>query len=152
MKRNVIILLLTLASLNLFARTQGDKVDPLIEARFKKDFTSIQNVSWQVIDDVSIATYTEKGEEKQVYYFKSGEILGFGKAINIDLLPQGVTDPIRKRFTTGVIEKAYEFRANDAPTRYYVQVGTRRALFFVSASEFGDLRVDKRESVKQISY
>ena len=81
MKKNLIILLLSIISLNVFAKSPtGDKVDPVIESKFKKEFGSNVKVSWEVVQDVSIATYTENGEEKQVYYFSDGEVFGFGKA------------------------------------------------------------------------
>jgi hypothetical protein len=68
MKRNVIILLLTLAAFNLGAKTLGEgNVDPFIEAKFQKEFGSSVKPSWQVIEDISVATFTDQGRVKQVF-------------------------------------------------------------------------------------
>ena len=37
MKRNALLLLLILVTLNLFAKTNGDKVDPLIESKLNRN-------------------------------------------------------------------------------------------------------------------
>ena len=49
MKRNALLLLLILVTLNLFAKTNGDKVDPLIESKFKQEFGSLVNVSSEIL-------------------------------------------------------------------------------------------------------
>src|SRR6185295_16718063 len=77
MKKNVIFLLMAFATLTLTARTPaggpdpgpavfataptGVKVSPIVEAKFKKQYGPIVNVSWKIIDDISIATFTELG-------------------------------------------------------------------------------------------
>jgi hypothetical protein len=142
MKQNVIILLFTLLSLNLYAKSpNGDKVDPLIENRFKKEFGASVNVSWEIIQNISIATYTVQGEEKQVYYFSDGEILGFGKTLRKDLLPPTVTNSINKRFDSEIIQAVYEFKSKDAPTGYFIRLFTPHTMKIVSANEFGEIAV-----------
>ena len=101
MKKNVIFLLPAFLSLSLFAKTpvseapnpvfgvfaktlKGGKVNPLIESKFKKQYGNLANVSWSIVDDqsdvqITIATFTEDGDEKEVYYYEDGEILGIGK-------------------------------------------------------------------------
>ena len=98
MKKNVMFLLSALASLSLFAKTsaseapnpffrvfaknpKGEKVSPVIEAKFKKQYGTLANVSWSIVDDMSdvritIATFTEDGEQKEVYYYDDGEVYG----------------------------------------------------------------------------
>src|SRR5689334_12129553 len=91
MKKNVIFLLMAFATLNLTARTPAggpdpgpavfakateEKVSPLIEAKFKKQYGPIINVSWKVINDISIATYNDQGEQRDVYYYNDGEVFG----------------------------------------------------------------------------
>ncbi len=145
MKKNVILVLLTVVTLNVFAKTTtGDNVDPSIESKFKKTYGPLVNVSWKVIENVSIATYTEHGEEKSVYYFEDGEVFGIGKVITRDQLPESVTEAISNRFTDGVIQTAYEFKTADSPTRYYVRVATPRHSLVVSGNEFGGLQVNEK--------
>jgi len=172
MKKNVIFLLLAFVSLSLFARTavggapnpvfgvyartlNGEKVNPLIEAKFKKQYGSVVNVSWSVIDDMSdvhitIATFTDEGEEKEVYYFDDGEILGIGKSILRDHLPENVTKSINARFSSGVIQTAYEFKERSSSTKYFVRVVTPSHSMIVSANEFGDIRIYQKEKLKHI--
>jgi hypothetical protein len=145
MKRNVIILLLTLAALNLWAKTPGGgEVDPFIEAKFKQDFGTSVKVSWQVIDDVSVATFIEQGREKQVYYFDDGQMFGWGKSIDRNLLPEEALKSIKNRFTSGIVQSVYEFKSNDAPTRYFVYVYTPQHFRIVAVNEFGDVQVYKK--------
>jgi hypothetical protein len=142
MKKNLIILLLALATSNLFAKTPGTgKVDPVVEDNFKKQYGASVNVSWEIMHDISIATFTDQGEEKQVYYFNDGQILGIGKAISRDLLPVMIKRSINQRFDSEAIQTVYEFRSKDAPTSYFIRLVTKNHTRIVSANEFGDIDV-----------
>jgi hypothetical protein len=152
MKRNVIFLLLTLAALNVFAKTPGrGNVDPFIEAKFKEEFGTSIKVSWQVVQDVSIATFLEQGSEKQVYYFENGEVMGFGKVVDRNVLPEEARKSINERFDSAIIQSVYEFKSNDAPTRYFVYVYTERHFRIVSVNEFGDVQVYKKVGLKSLA-
>jgi hypothetical protein len=149
MKKIVVIFLLTLTTFSAFAKNSGGgKVDPFIESQFKKDFGAAVDVSWSIVQDVSIATFTEKGQERQVYYLNSGDIFGYGKSITRDMLPESVNRSIRERFNSGVIQTVYEFKSMDSPTRYFVRVVTPRHSVVVSANEFGDLGISQKQRVK----
>jgi hypothetical protein len=150
MKKNVIILLLTLITLNLYAKSpNGEKVDPLIERKFKKEFGSSVNVSWKVVNDVSIAAFTDQGEEKEVFYDSDREIIGLGKNLRRNFLPETVTRAIMTKFDSGIIQTVYEFKTKDSPTSYYVRVITPRYSTIVSANEFGDIVVIQKERLKR---
>ena len=149
MKRNLVILMLTLTTFNVFAKgPSSHRVDPLIENNFKKEFGTATVASWQVVQDISIATYLENGVEKQVYYYSDGEVLGMGKSISTNLLPQSAVGSINQRFRSGIIQTVYEFKTKDAPTRYFVRVVTAKRSVIVAANEFGDIEIRKRERVK----
>ena len=172
MKKNVIFLLSAFLSLSLFVKAavneipnpvfpvfgktlKGEKVSPLIEAKFKKQYGNLINVSWSVVDDLSdvhvtIATFTENAEEKEVYYYDDGEILGIGKNIRRDLLPENVVKSINSRFKAGIIQTAYEFKERSSSTRYFVRVVTPRYSMILSSNEFGDTRVYQKERLKHI--
>ena len=151
MKKNLIFLLLTLVTFNLYAKSSnGEKVDPLIEAKFKKEFGSSVNVSWKIVEDVSIAMFTDQGVEKEIFYDLDGEILGLGKNIKRNLLPETVSRSIKTRFNAGVIQTVYEFKAKVSPTRYYVIVITPRYARIVSADEFGNITIVKKEKLKRL--
>jgi hypothetical protein len=161
MKKNVMFLLLAFATLSLTARTpaggpdpgpavfakapKGEKVSPVIEARFRKQYGPIINVSWKIVDDISIATFNEQGVERDVYYYNDGETFGFGKLIDKDQLPKVVTVSLNKRFSEGVIQVAYEFKTMDSPTRYYVRVIAPNYVVIASANEFGDVSVYQKQ-------
>ncbi len=164
MKKNVIFLLLAFVTLNLTARTPaggpdpgpavfakaptGAKVSPLVEAKFKKQYGPIVNVSWKVINEISIATFTEQNTQKDVFYYSDGETFGFGKPIDKDELPKIVSGSLNKRFKEGTIQAAYEFKASDSPTRYYVRLIARGYLVIASADEFGDITVYQKQKIK----
>ena len=172
MKKNVIFLLAAFASLGVFAKTpasvvpnpvfgafaktlKGEKVSPLIEAKFKKQYGTPANVSWSVVDDASdvritIATFNEEGEQKEVYYYDDGEIYGIGKTIRRDQLPENVTRSISTRFSSGAIQTAYEFKERSSSTKYFIRVVTPRHSMIVSANEFGETRVYQKEKLKHL--
>jgi hypothetical protein len=172
MKKNVIFLLSALVSLGLFAKTpvskapspvfavfaktlKGAKVNPLIESKFKKQYGNPADVSWSIVDDqsevqITIATFTEDGEQKEVYYYDDGEIFGIGKTIRRDHLPENVTKSINAKFNSGIIQTAYEFQGRGSSTRYYVRVVTHRHSMIVSANEFGETRVYQKEKLRHI--
>lgn len=151
MKKNVIILLLAIATtFNLYAKTPtGDKVDPLIEAKFKKEFGSSVNVSWKTVNGVSVASFSDQDGQRDVYYYDNGDLLGYGKIIRRDLLPETVKAMISDRFSAGVVQTAYEFKEAGAPTRYFVTVVTKTYSMIVAADEFGQL--DVRQKIKNSS-
>jgi len=172
MKKNVIFLLPAFLSLGLFAKTpasetpdpvfgvfaknsKGGKVNPLIESKFKKQYGNLANVSWSIVDDqsdvqITIATFTEDGDQKEVYYYEDGEIFGIGKTIRRDNLPENVTKSINARFNPGVIQTAYEFKERGSSTRYYVRVVTPRHSMIVSANEFGETRVYQKQKLRHV--
>src|SRR5262249_48965000 len=153
-------LLSALVSLSLFAKTpasgtpnpifgvyaktlKGGKVNPQVEEKFKKEYGTQVNVSWSTLDDISddhitIATFNDEGEEKEVYYYEDGEVLGIGKNIERDMLPENVTKSIHARFNSGIIQTAYEFKQRGSSTRYFVRVVTPQHSLIVSANEFGE--------------
>jgi hypothetical protein len=152
MKRHLIFLLLTLATINLFAKTPGGgNVNPLIEAKFQQEFGTSIKVSWQVIDDISVATFVEQGREKQVYYFSDGQVLGFGKVVDREALPEAARKSINERFNSAIIQSVYEFVSNDAPTRYFVYVYTERHFRIVAVNDFGDIQVYKKVGIKSLA-
>ena len=171
MKKNIIFLLSALLSLSLFVKSAegktpnpvfvfaktltGENVNPLIEAKFKKQYGNVVHVSWSVVDDrsdaqVTIATFTENDEEKEVYYYDDGEVLGIGKSIKRDLLPENVVKSINSRFTSGIIQTAYEFKERSSATKYFVRVITPNHTMIVSANEFGETRVYQKEKTKRL--
>lgn len=150
MKKNVFILMLILLTVNLYAKTpNGDKVDPAIENKFKKEFGSAVKVSWEVVRDISIATYSVQGEEKQVYYFSDGEIFAYGKIIERSLLPESISKSLHAKFNSAIIVTVYQFQTSDSPTRYFIHLATARHSIIVSANDFGDLEVKQKEKIKQ---
>jgi hypothetical protein len=173
MKKNLIFLMSAFVALSLFAKTPasqspnpvfgvfakapkgGGKVSPLIEAKFKNQYGDPAIASWSVVDDVAdvqitIATFTEAGEQKEVYYFDDGEIFGIGKNIRRDLLPENVIKAINARFNSGIIQTAYEFKERSAATRYFVRLVTPKHTMIVSANEFGETRVYQKERLKHL--
>ena len=147
MKRNVILLLLTVVTLNLFAKSpNGDQVDPFIEAKFKKEFGSAVNVSWKNVEGISVATFSDQGTTKDVYYFDNGDILGFGKVIPKNMLPETIKASINEKLSSGLIQTVYEFKETGAATKYFVTVVSKAYSSIIAANEFGQFEV--REKIK----
>jgi hypothetical protein len=163
MKKNVMFMLLAFVTLNLTARTpaggpdpgpavfskaSGVKVSPVVEARFKEQYGPIVNVSWKIVEDISIATFTELGIERDVFYYDDGEAFGFGKPVDQADLPKGVSESLNKRFGEGSVRQAYEFKTSNSPTRYYVRAITSRVSVIASTTEFGDITVYQKQKIK----
>jgi len=164
MKKNVFFMLMAFVALNVSARTlagdpdpvlgvfakapSGDKVSPLVEAKFKKQYGPVVNVSWKIIEDISIATFTEQDGQRDVFYYSDGETFGFGKLIDKSLLPKSVTGLLKNRFKEGVVQALYEFKTTDSPTKYYVRVIAPGYVVIASATEFGDVTVYQKEKIK----
>ena len=164
MKKNVFFLLMAFATLNLTARTPaggpdpgtavfakaptGVKVSPMVEAKFKQQYGPIVNVSWKIVDDVSIATFTELNTQRDVFYYNDGETFGVGKLIDKDELPKVVSSSLNKRFSEGTIQAAYEFKTSESPTRYYARIIAPGYSVTASANEFGDITVYQKQKIK----
>ncbi|HEV8505482.1 MAG TPA: hypothetical protein VGQ53_08785 [Chitinophagaceae bacterium] len=163
MKKNVMFMLLAFVTLNLTARTPAGgpdpgpavfskssavRVSPLVEARFKKQYGPVVNVSWKVIEDISIATFTEQGTQTDVFYYNDGDTFGYGKSVDKNVLPKAVSGSLNKKFSEGTVQKAYEFKTPDSPTRYYVRVIAPNYSVIASATEFGDVTVYQKQKIK----
>jgi hypothetical protein len=164
MKKNVFFMLMAFVALNVSAGTPagdpdpvlgvfakaptGEKVSPLVEAKFKKQYGPVDNVSWKIVEDISIATFTEQGGQRDVFYYNDGETFGFGKLIDKSLLPKDVSGSLNKKFKEGVIQVVYEFKTTDSPTKYYVRVIAPSYAVIASATEFGDIAVYQKEKIK----
>jgi hypothetical protein len=164
MKKNVFFLLMAFVTLNLSARTPaggpdpgpavfataptGGKVNPVVEAKFKQEYGPIVNVSWKIINDISIATFTEQSTQRDVFFYNDGETFGFGKPIEKGELPKAVSNLLSKRFGEGTIQAVYEFKTSDSPTRYYVRLIAPRYAVIASADEFGDIVVYQKQKIK----
>src|SRR5262249_10932642 len=98
----------------------------------------------------TIATFTEQGEQQEVYYYEDGEIFGIGKSIRRDDLPENVTKSIHARFDSWAIQTAYEFKERSSSTRYFVRLVTPQHSMIVSANEFGEIRIYQKEKLKQL--
>jgi len=147
MKRNVILLLLTAVTLNLFAKTpNGDKIDPFIEAKFKKEFGSAVNVTWRNVEGISVATFVDGGTTKDVYYYENGDVLGLGQIVPKNMLPETIKASITEKLSAGLIQSVYEFKETSAATKYFVTVVSRSYSWIVAANEFGQFEV--REKIK----
>lgn len=147
MKKNVILVLLTAVTLNLFAKSpNGDKVDPFIEAKFKKEFGSAVNVSWKNVEGIAVATFSDHGTTKDVYYFDNGDVLGFGKIIPKNMLPETIKATINQKVSSGLVQTVYEFKETGAATKYFVTVVSKAYSFIIAANEFGQFEV--REKIK----
>ncbi len=132
----------------VFSKVLSVTVSPLVEAKFKKQYGPLVNVSWRVIEGVSIATFTEQGTERDVFYYNDGETFGFGKPLDKNVLPKAVNESLNKRFSNGTVQEAYEFKTPDSPTRYYVRVIAPSYSAIASATEFGDITVYQKQKIK----
>jgi len=164
MKKNVMFMALAFATLSLTARTpaggpdpgpavfskvlSGVTVSPLIEAKFKRQYGPVVNVSWKIIEEVSIATFIEQGTQRDVFYYNDGETFGFGKPVDKNTLPKVVNGSLTKRFSEGIVQAAYEFKTQDSPTRYYVRIVTPSYSVVASATEFGDITIYQKQKIE----
>ena len=120
----------------------------MIEAKFKRQYGPVVNVSWKIIEEVSIATFIEQGIQRDVFYYNDGETFGFGKPVDKNTLPKVVNGSLTKRFSEGIVQAAYEFKTPDSPTRYYVRIVAPNYYVVASATEFGDITIYQKQKIK----
>jgi hypothetical protein len=146
MKKNVIFFLLTLLSVSVYAGYEGDKVSRAIEDQFHKQFGTSVTVTWKIIEDVSVASYTENGQQREAFYLSDGELVGIGNAIEKQSVPVSVSESVAARFPQMSVLNAYEFKGADAPTRYILRIARKGKFLIVSANEFGDIEILRRNN------
>ena len=107
------------------------------------------NVSWKIINDISIATFTEQNTQRDVFYYNDGETFGFGKPIDKRRIAESSKRITEQTIERRTIQAAYEFKTSDSPTRDYVRIIARQSsLVIASANEFGDITVNQRQKIK----
>src|SRR5262245_32146921 len=90
-------LLLTLASFATFGRNEKN-VNPETLRSFQKDFSTAQNVSWAVEEEVATASFNLNGFRVQAYYGDDGQLLGTARTILFDQLPINVINAVNNRY------------------------------------------------------
>jgi hypothetical protein len=76
---------------------------------FQRDFQNAKNVSWEEIDGTYVATFSARRNQAMAYYQNDGKLIGVGKPVNADDLPEEIMKNFVKRYRHYTIQKAVEY-------------------------------------------
>ena len=104
-----------------FAGNNDEVVNQLAQRAFKKDFTAASNISWDIKNGYTRATFSMNGQVLFAYYNTNGELQAVVRNITSDQLPINLLSELRKDYSDYWISDLFEM-ATDNQTTYYVTI------------------------------
>ena len=113
MKKIIVLAAIIVAgfSHDSIAQTAGKSITlPFwVSNSFQRDFQNAKNVSWEEIDGTYVATFSARRNQAMAYYQNDGKLIGIGKLVNADDLPEEIMKNFVKRYRDYTIQKAVEY-------------------------------------------
>jgi hypothetical protein len=123
MKKILIIATIILtASTAVFAGDE-DKVSPRAVSSFNADFSSAQEVDWQVSDKYYRAAFTMNEQRIFAYYNLEGDLMSIARYISSLQLPVTLFNDLKKEYSQYWISDLFEV-SNSEGLHYYVTLET----------------------------
>jgi len=119
------------------------EVDPRVLATFKLEFSSAQDVQWNVDADHTTARFSLYDQGFTAYFTNEGELIGTARNILYMQLPLSVIKQIEIRFAKALISGVTEFTLN-GETSYFLHATEKGKKLLVQAFSSGQLAIVKK--------
>ncbi len=115
MKKKIITMLsaLILVSSAIFANTTATPVPASVESAFSQNFQHVRQVRWDSFGNYFKATVSDKGRTMFVFYSDNAELMGMGRNLLSDRLPELLQTGIKSRFQEYWITDLVQYRVGD---------------------------------------
>jgi len=132
-------------AIGLPAAVAGDvkEVDPRVLATFKQEFSSAQNIQWNVDADHTTARFSLYDQGFTAYFTNEGDLIGTARSILYMQLPLSVIKQFEDRFAKAIVSSVTEF-TRDGETSYYLYAAEKGKMLLLQAFSTGHITVVKK--------
>lgn len=134
MKKLFITALTAIAiSASSFATPEADvsKVSLKVLNKFKAEFTTVDQVEWEVKKEFIKAKFTEDGIAQEAFFTEDGDLIGTSKHIDRADMPSVPRKALNKEVAGAEVLELIEFNSTEKGTAYYASIykdGVKRIL------------------------
>lgn len=118
-KQFLIFVFVLLAGVSTAFANDAADVSAQVMSSFKKDFSTAQNVNWEIFKDFTKATFTLNSEVMNAYYEADGNLIAVTRNILSTQLPISLLSEMKKDYQGYWISDLFEV-ATGNETTYYI--------------------------------
>src|SRR5450432_3922430 len=97
----------------IFANTQSSPVPATVESAFRQNFHHVTQVLWDSFGNYYKATVSDKSNTMYVFYSENAELMGMGRNVLSDRLPEVLQSDIKSRFQEYWITDLVQYKVAD---------------------------------------
>jgi hypothetical protein len=115
MKKKLITLVaaFVLVSTSIFANTASNPVPASVQSAFRQNFHHVSQVLWDSFGNYYKATVSDKSNTMYVFYSENAELMGMGRNVLSDRLPEILQTEIKNRFQEYWITDLVQYKVAD---------------------------------------
>ena len=117
------------------------KVNGRVLAAFEKDFISTSNISWSIINDINVVSFSQLNKNYMAYYDGDGELKGVGNIVPQNDLPKQLQNSIEQKYRMAEIKNVIQFRSPISEVQYYVHINTNKGMKILRVDANGSVEV-----------
>ena len=120
--KKIIMIAIALSTLTVssFANNIGS-VNQKAVSTFTKSFRHVEDVRWEVKENLFKATFKSGGKEMYAYYNADGEQVALSRNLHLQQLPLALTTQLTSQFENSWLTELFEVSAN-GETIYYAKL------------------------------
>jgi hypothetical protein len=97
----------------IFANTATNPVPASVESAFRQNFHHVTQVLWDSFGNYYKATVSDKSNTMYVFYSENAELMGMGRNVLSDRLPEVLQSDIKSRFQEYWITDLVQYKVAD---------------------------------------
>ena len=116
--------------------TDVNKINFRIKQAFKSEYTNADNVNWTLRSTYAKASFVNDGQQMEVFYNLSGEMIGTSRHISINDLPTNAKRTFAKKYAGYNVKEAIKFDGEEEQAFYIsAENDTEKVILKVDGSE-----------------
>lgn len=120
--KKIITLALMLTTITITSFANNAKlINQKVVNSFSRSFTNVEDIRWEVKNDIYKVTFKTGGKEMYAYYNGQGEMMAVTRNIHIDQLPLALSGDLKSKFNDSWMSDLFEVSAN-GETAYYATI------------------------------
>lgn len=114
-----------------------------VKDHFARNFSKAENVSWKSTDEFDRASFIVNNESVNVFYDKSGALIGTSKKVAFDKLPKDAIETITTKYTFPEfqVKECIQFTNNSNDTNYYVSLDNKGETVVLEINKKGTVSI-----------
>ena len=121
MKKIIMLaVVLTTITVTSFANNNS-RINDRVLSSFSKSFHSVEDVRWELKDNLYKVSFKSAGKTMFAYYNANGEQIAVTRNIHIEQLPLSLSSDLKSKFDSNWLTELFEL-SSDGETAYYATI------------------------------